>query len=82
MYRQSPAEAARVWNEIRGFDWTDAWGDDAMARWHALLRKGHAAEDIADFALDFMWSGHEVSSLGDFLAGFESYEADHHRVAA
>ncbi|SHN69104.1 hypothetical protein [Bradyrhizobium erythrophlei] len=78
MYQQSPAEAARAWNELRQLDWPEVWGNDEMTHWHALLRKGYAADDIADFALNFMWSvpQHDVPSLGDFLQYFDCYRRE------
>jgi DNA-binding Lrp family transcriptional regulator len=54
-YRQSPAEAACAWNEIRRLDgWQTVWGEDEMLHWHALLRKGYAADDVVDFAWKFL----------------------------
>jgi hypothetical protein len=79
IYRQSPAEAARAWSEISRLDnWAGVWGDGEMTYWHALLRKGYAADDILDFALNFLRETPllDVPPLGDFLARFESYLED------
>jgi hypothetical protein len=78
-YRQSPAEAACAWNEIRRLDgWQTVWGEDELTHWHALLRKGYAADDVVDFAWKFLRQtlAHDVPSLGDFLMCFESYLED------
>jgi hypothetical protein len=76
-YRQSPAEAACAWNELRQLEgWGGIWGDGEMDHWHALLRKGYAADDIADFAERFLRQTHEAPSLGDFLAGFDCYRKE------
>jgi hypothetical protein len=83
-YRQSPAEAARAWSELKRLDWSAVWGDDEMTHWHTLLRKGHAADDIVGVALNFLCETpeHDVPSLGDFLACFESYLEDEAEDAA
>jgi hypothetical protein len=76
IYRQSPAEAARAWDELRRMDdWQSVWGDDEMTHWHALLRKGYAADDIVDVAMNFILKTPplDVPSLGDFLQCFDSY---------
>ena len=75
-YRQSPAEAACAWNEIRRLDgWQTVWGEDELTHWHALLRKGCAADDVVAFALKFLRETRHMMcpSLGDFLMCFESY---------
>jgi hypothetical protein len=71
MFRQSKVEAAIAFGELQKLDgWCGTWGDDEMNRWHALLRKGYAADDIVMFAAAFLnetdWN--DVPSLGDFLA--------------
>jgi hypothetical protein len=88
IYRQSSAEAARAWDELRQLDgWPPDWSREEMTHWHALLRKGYAADDIVDVALDFLAKtpGRDVPSREDFLACFESYleaETDHHHAHA
>jgi hypothetical protein len=75
-YRQSPAEAARAWDELRRMDgWQTVWGEDELTHWHALLRQGYAADDIADVALNFIFMTPplDVPSLGDFLKYFDTY---------
>ncbi|MET4483705.1 hypothetical protein ABIB66_008276 [Bradyrhizobium sp. F1.13.3] len=78
-YRQSPAEAACAWNEITRLDgWQTIWGEDELTHWYALLSKGHAADDIVDFAWKFLRQtpAHDMPALGDFLMYFESYLED------
>jgi hypothetical protein len=75
-YRQSPAEAARAWDELKRLDgWQTVWGEDELTHWHRLLREGCAADDIVDFAISFIRKTQpcDVPSLGDFLQCFESY---------
>jgi hypothetical protein len=68
-------EAAVAWEELRRMDWPSAWGDDELTHWHALLREGHAADDIVDTAAVFLSEPPfgDVPSLGDWLASFEIY---------
>lgn len=74
MYRQSQAEAAIAWEALQKLPgWCGTWGDDEMSHWHTLLRKGYAADDLVDIATAFLRSAHDVPTLGDWLAGFESY---------
>lgn len=70
-YRQSPAEAAVAWSELKRLDWQTVWGEDEMSHWYALLRNGHAADDIVHVAMKLIRETpylHDVPTLGDFLA--------------
>jgi hypothetical protein len=76
MFRQSKVEAAIAWRELERMEgWAGTWEDEPLTHWHALLRRGCAAEDILDAAADYLcrtpWG--DVPSLGDWLAGFESH---------
>ena len=78
-YRQSPAEQARAWGELKRLDgWPPDWSREEMTHWHALLRNGHAADDIVDVAERFLRKTSEwvVPSREDFLQCFESYLED------
>jgi Helix-turn-helix domain len=78
-YRQSPAEAARAWSELNRLDgWPPDWSREEMTHWHALLRNGHAADDIVDVAERFLRKTPEgdVPSREDFLACFENVMAE------
>jgi hypothetical protein len=78
-FRQSPAEAACAWSEFKRLDgWPPEWNSEEMSHWHALLRKGHAADNIVDVADRFLRKTpeHDVPSREDFLAAFESYLED------
>lgn len=76
IFRQSQVEAAQAWGELRRMDWQGVWGDGELTHWHALLRKGHAADDIVDAALAFLLETTDVPSLGNWLACYESYLED------
>lgn len=80
MHRQSMVEANRAFEELQRLDgWGGTWEDDPLIHWHALLRKGYAAEDIVDAALDYLrrtFPDEVASSLGDWLACLESYLED------
>jgi hypothetical protein len=77
MFRQSKAEAAIAFDELQKLEgWCGTWEDDPLIHWHALLRKGYAAADIVDTAADYLLRYHDVPSLGDWLACFESYLED------
>jgi hypothetical protein len=82
MFRQSKVEAAIAWRELeRMGGWDGTFGEDELNIWHALLRKGYAADDIVDTAAAFLRKTPSLTpSLGDWLAGFESdaTATDHH----
>src|SRR5262249_31926224 len=49
-------------------------GSKTLIHWHALLRKGYAADEIVDIAADYLLRSHDTPSLGHWLEGFESYQ--------
>jgi hypothetical protein len=78
LFRQSKVEAAIAWRELERMEgWGGTFGEDELNIWHALLRKGYAANDIVDTAAAFLRKTPWLApSLGDWLACFESYLDD------
>ncbi|NEU95671.1 helix-turn-helix domain-containing protein [Bradyrhizobium uaiense] len=77
MYQQSTVEARLAFDELQKLDgWCGTWEDDPLVHWHALLRRGYAADDIVDTAADYLRGTHDAPSLGDWLSSFESYLQD------
>jgi hypothetical protein len=86
-FRQSTVEAGIAWRELERLEgWGGTFGEDELSVWHALLRKGYAAEAIVGAAAAFLRKTPSLTpSLGDWLAGFENYledEADDAAFAA
>jgi hypothetical protein len=84
MFRQSKVEAAIAWRELERMEgWGGTFGEDELTHWHALLRKGYAADDILNTAEDFLRKTPGLTpSLGDWLACFENDRQDEAKDAA